>query len=344
MKNRKSLILTFGAMSIALNVVLGTVVSALKIPLLFLDTIGTVLMAVLFGPWWGALVGFLTNVVMVVTTGPTAIFFGIVSVAIALVVGFMARKFDFTKWYIAILTGLLLSVVAPLIGTPISVALFGGLNGSGMDIVVLWLRTSGESVFASTFFSRITGNFVDKIVTALLVMFLVTKLPSLFKYIVGQKNMKRSRKILIVSHCIFNQNVVIEEEARALGAIPSAVDWINEEGLGVVQLPCPEFTFLGLERPSMTYEQYNNEPYREHCRKILRPVIEQILEYVHCGFEITGILGIKSSPSCDHSRGVFMEELRELLLKNNLPVGTQWFLPNVREPVFNSKEHIQKKG
>lgn len=156
--------------------------------------------------------------------------------------------------------------------------------------------------------------------------------------------MKRSKKILLVSHCIFNQNVVIEEEARALGAIPSAVDWINEEGLGVVQLPCPEFTFLGLERPSMTYEQYNNEPYREHCRKILRPVIEQILEYVHCGFEITGILGIKSSPSCDHSRGVFMEELRELLLKNNLPVGTQWFLPNVREPVFNSKEHIQKKG
>lgn len=181
MQNKKSLILTFGAMSIALNVVLGTVVSALKIPLLFLDTIGTVLMAVLFGPWWGALVGFLTNVVMGVTTGPTAIFFGIVSVAIALVVGFMARKFDFTKWYTAVLTGLLLSVVAPLIGTPISVALFGGLNGSGMDIVVLWLRASGESVFASTFISRITGNFVDKIVTALLVMFLVTKLPSLLK-------------------------------------------------------------------------------------------------------------------------------------------------------------------
>lgn len=180
MQNKKSLILTFGAMSIALNVVLGTVVSALKIPLLFLDTIGTVLMAVLFGPWWGALVGFLTNVVMGVTTGPTAIFFGIVSVAIALVVGFMAQ-FDFTKWYIAVLTGLLLSVVAPLIGTPISVALFGGLNGSGMDIVVLWLRASGESVFASTFISRITGNFVDKIVTALLVMFLVTKLPSLLK-------------------------------------------------------------------------------------------------------------------------------------------------------------------
>lgn len=156
--------------------------------------------------------------------------------------------------------------------------------------------------------------------------------------------MKRSKKILLVSHCIFNQNVVIEGEARAFGAIPSAVDWIKEEGLGVLQLPCPEFTFLGLQRPSMTYEQYNTEEYREHCRSILQPVISQIQEYVRCGFEITGILGIKSSPSCDHSRGVFMEELRELLVKNNLPIGTEWFLPNVKEPVFDSEKHFLEKN
>lgn len=156
--------------------------------------------------------------------------------------------------------------------------------------------------------------------------------------------MKRSKKILLVSHCIFNQNVVIEGEARAFGAIPSAVDWIKEKGLGVLQLPCPEFTFLGLQRPSMTYEQYNTEEYREHCRSILQPVISQIQEYVRCGFEITGILGIKSSPSCDHSRGVFMEELRELLVKNNLPIGTEWFLPNVKEPVFDSEKHFLEKN
>src|SRR3954471_1201843 len=104
-------------------------------------------------------------------TSPTAIFFGLVSVAIALIVEFMAKKFNVTKRYIALITGLILSIVAPLIGTPIGIALTGGLDGSGMDIVVLWLRASGESVFASTFISRITGNFVDKIVTCLLVMF-----------------------------------------------------------------------------------------------------------------------------------------------------------------------------
>lgn len=187
MQKGKAIILTYGAVCITLNVVLGTVVSALKIPLLFLDTIGTVLMAVLFGPWWGALVGVLTNVVLGVTSSPSAIFFGAVNVAVAIIVGLMARKFNFTKWYIALTTGLILSIVAPLIGTPIAVAVYGGLNGSGMDFIVLWLRASGESVFASTFISRITGNLVDKIATCLLVMFVVSKLPTFIKVYKGTK-------------------------------------------------------------------------------------------------------------------------------------------------------------
>ncbi len=187
MNKGKTVILTYGAMCIVLNVVLGTIVSALKIPLLFLDTIGTVLMAVLFGPWWGALTGLLTNVILGITTSPTAIFFGLVNVGIALVVGFMARKFNFTKWYIALITGIILSIVAPLIGTPIAVAIFGGLNGSGFDIVVLWLRAAGESVFASTFISRITGNIVDKIATCLLVMFIIMKLPIFQKIYKGHQ-------------------------------------------------------------------------------------------------------------------------------------------------------------
>lgn len=187
LKTSKTMILTYSAMGIALNVVLGTLVSTMKIPLLFLDTIGTVLISVLFGPWWGVLTGGLTNVVLGATTGASAIFFGIVNIAIALVVGSIARKFDFTKWYVALITGFILSIVAPLIGTPIAVAVYGGLNGSGMDLVVLWLRSSGESVFASTFISRIAGNLVDKIITCLLVMFMVGRLPLLSRILKREK-------------------------------------------------------------------------------------------------------------------------------------------------------------
>jgi energy-coupling factor transport system substrate-specific component len=187
MKTSKTIILTYSAMGIALNVILGTFVSSLKIPLLFLDTIGTVLISVLFGPWWGAITGGLTNVVLGATTGASAMFFGIVNIAIALVAGYIAKKFDFRKWYVALITGLILSIVAPLIGTPIAVAVYGGLNGSGMDLVVLWLRSSGESVFASTFISRITGNFVDKIITCFLVMFMIARMPVLSKIFTKEK-------------------------------------------------------------------------------------------------------------------------------------------------------------
>ncbi|MBY0095815.1 CD3072 family TudS-related putative desulfidase [Mesobacillus maritimus] len=153
--------------------------------------------------------------------------------------------------------------------------------------------------------------------------------------------MQRSKKILLVSHCILNQNTVIKEEARALGAIPSATDWIKEEGFGVVQLPCPEFTFLGLDRPPMTYEEYDNEKYRSHCQKILTPIIEQLTEYRRSGYEITGVLGIQSSPSCDQTRGVFMEELQKLFQTHHIPLEKQWYLPNTEDPVFNSNEHVK---
>jgi uncharacterized membrane protein len=112
MKLSRTIILAYSAMGIALNVILGTAVSSMKIPLLFLDTIGTVLISVLFGPWWGVLTGGLTNVVLGATTGAGAIFFALVNIVIALVVGFIARRFDYTKWYVALATGIVILLVS----------------------------------------------------------------------------------------------------------------------------------------------------------------------------------------------------------------------------------------
>jgi predicted secreted protein len=155
--------------------------------------------------------------------------------------------------------------------------------------------------------------------------------------------MQRSKRILLVSHCILNQNTVIENEARAEGAILSATEWAMKEGFGILQLPCPEFTFLGLNRPPMTYEQYNTPEYRKHCREILAPVLNQAKEYQKNGFEITGLLGIKGSPSCDPSRGVFMEELLALLAENEINLKTLWYLPNSSNPIFRSDLHYLKE-
>lgn len=154
--------------------------------------------------------------------------------------------------------------------------------------------------------------------------------------------MQRSNKIIITAHCILNQNTVIKEEARALGAVPSVIEWILAEGYGIVQLPCPEFTFLGMNRPPMTYEQYDTPQYRQHCRDILLPIMEQLHEYQFNGYEIVGTIGIQSSPSCDQSKGVFFEEFHKLLQEKNISVGESYFLPNDLQPIFNPLQHVKR--
>ena len=176
MNTSRTKIMTIGALAIVINVVLGLIVSALKIPLLFLDTMGTIFMSATFGIGWGILVAIGTHLVMTIMEGFVAFPFVLVSIATAIVVGLMARKgkFDIKK---AIITGLLLAIVSPLIGTPIRLALFGGFTGSGADIIIAGLRASGKEIFTSTFIGVVTSNFVDKIVSCILVSILINKLP-----------------------------------------------------------------------------------------------------------------------------------------------------------------------
>ena len=137
-RNNTNFKLIFSALAIALNIVLGTVVGLLNIPLLYLDTVGTIFSAALFGPWYGAAVGGLTNVIQGVITNPKTIPFALVNIAIGLVVGFIAKKWKFNI-ITSIITGLILSVVAPLIGTPIATLVYGGITGDFNDVLFTWL-------------------------------------------------------------------------------------------------------------------------------------------------------------------------------------------------------------
>jgi len=177
MSNRKTFILIMCALAVAINIVFGTVVSMLKIPLIFLDTIGTIFAAVVFGPWQGASVGAITNILLGIMTNPKDIPFLLVNVAIGLIVGYISKRYKFNITT-AIITGLILSIICPLIGTPIAVWIYGGITGSGNDFIFAWLRETGHSIFTSAFIPRITGNILDKLVSCILVSVLLKKLPS----------------------------------------------------------------------------------------------------------------------------------------------------------------------
>lgn len=169
----------FCAIAIALNIVLGIVTSSFKLPL-YLDTIGTILVAVYYGPWYGAAVGALTNIITGIIFNPKDIPFLIVNVAVGLIVGFIAKKFKFTL-VTAIITGLILSVVCPLIGTPIGIWVYGGVTGTGTDFLFIWLQKVGNSIFVSSFIAKITSNFLDKISSCILVWALIKGMPKELK-------------------------------------------------------------------------------------------------------------------------------------------------------------------
>lgn len=189
MKNspfRSTNAMILASLGIVINIVFGTVVQTLQIPLLFLDTIGTIVVAAVLGPFAGALTGGLTNIIQGMITNPKNIPFAIVNIVIGLIVGFIAKKYKFNV-KTAVITGLILSIIAPLIGTPIAVFVYGGVTGGGTDLIFAWLLASGQKIFTAAFIPRITGNLLDKIASCILVALLLKKIP---KNLISGKSVK----------------------------------------------------------------------------------------------------------------------------------------------------------
>ena len=82
--------------AIAINIAVGAIVVALRLPI-YLDSIGTVLVGVVAGPWAGALTGLLANLIWAILpvpggAGPTTAFFAPVAAVIGLLAGFWAGR------------------------------------------------------------------------------------------------------------------------------------------------------------------------------------------------------------------------------------------------------------
>ncbi|GAA0176651.1 hypothetical protein SH2C18_00340 [Clostridium sediminicola] len=136
--------------------------------------------------------------------------------------------------------------------------------------------------------------------------------------------MRREKKIILTAHCVLNQNSVIRDWERAQGAFNDIVRVFLDNNISIIQLPCPEFTFLGEGRPPMTKEEYDIPKYRIICAELAEKVIDQIKEYIRNEYKILGVVGIEGSPSCDTlcKKGVFMEVFQKLLNEENINLSS----------------------
>ncbi len=171
--------LTLIPVAIVLNIVVGQITSALSLPV-FLDSIGTMLIALLAGPWVGGLAGLLSNLIWGLISSPTAAAFAPVAMVIGIVAGLLARAGFFRQWWQAILSGVIIAIALSFVAVPIRTYLFGGVTGSGADFITAYLLAVGRSLFGSVIITVISSNLVDKIVTAVLSWAIVKGLGSRF--------------------------------------------------------------------------------------------------------------------------------------------------------------------
>jgi energy-coupling factor transport system substrate-specific component len=168
--------LPFVAFCIALNLTAGQVTAALKIPL-YLDSIGTILVAVLVGPWSAIICGSAANFLAAAFGNPSMIFFIPVVIVIGAFTGFLARKGWFRKWYLVVIGGILQGVLAAVVSAPISAYVFGGVMMAGTDFLVLYFRSVGNNLLNSVIYQGLASDPADKLVSFLIVFFLTKNLP-----------------------------------------------------------------------------------------------------------------------------------------------------------------------
>ena len=109
-------------------------------------------------------------------------------------------------------------------------------------------------------------------------------------------NDKRQRQIVFLAHCFLNMNTRFPGGADFPGANVPLAELLLQSGVGMVQMPCPEFHCLGLEKT--LYGTLPEKEVRACYRKLAEGVVEQMRSYLDLGYEISAILGMNPSPSC----------------------------------------------
>ncbi|HEX6966257.1 MAG TPA: hypothetical protein VF166_10685 [Gemmatimonadaceae bacterium] len=162
--------------AVALNLALGAVVQALKLPV-YLDSVGTILVAALVGPWAAIVTGVVSNAVLGLLSSPTLFAFIPVAAVIGGLAGVAARLGVFRSVAAATVTGAVIGAAAGLASVPILLALFGGVTASGTGLITLALRAMHLPLPVAAAIASTSTDVVDKALSCALVALVIARLP-----------------------------------------------------------------------------------------------------------------------------------------------------------------------
>jgi energy-coupling factor transport system substrate-specific component len=183
------------ALCAALNFSIGSIVYLVKLPI-YLDSIGTILCALLLAPDRRAgfvcawISGALSLVLSAILINPFVPWFELTDVAIALFSAFAisraaetfrARPLPTLAFTLKVLLyGALTGIIAAIVSAPVVVYLFGGVTGSGSAFLVALFLKSGQQLMSAAILSGLSAEPIDKTLQVLFAALLYRATPGDF--------------------------------------------------------------------------------------------------------------------------------------------------------------------
>ena len=183
------------ALCAALNFAIGNIVYLVKLPI-YLDSIGTILCALLIFPDRGAAIvcafvaGFIGVILSGLVLNPFLPWFTFTVLAIVLVSAlltgsatptFRARPLPVPAFVAkVVLYGVITGIAAAIASAPVVVYLFGGVTGSGSAFVVAFFLKTGQQLLNSALLAGLTTEPIDKTLQVLVAALLYRATPQDF--------------------------------------------------------------------------------------------------------------------------------------------------------------------
>lgn len=150
---------------------------------LFLDMIGTCLVAIVLGPWYGVAVAVAYQGITLLTNFDIGALFVLVNITGALVWGYGVRRFglgsDLSRF---VLLGVLVAVSCSAVGVPINMFLASIGSAQGLESVIGSLESVGLPSAAALFSANITTSIIDKLLASFVGLALFVYLHGRFRF------------------------------------------------------------------------------------------------------------------------------------------------------------------
>lgn len=166
------------AFAICINLIGAQIALMLRLPI-YLDCIGTIFIAAMYGPLYGMIPNVLSGTIFFMMGDAFSLYYAPVGILLGFLVG-LIWKYKKDNIFSLILTTLIVVLPTSFLSACITAYLFGGITSSGSSILVQLLKTPLGLTMAC-FVVQVITDFIDKFIAMILTNFVIKRIPEKYK-------------------------------------------------------------------------------------------------------------------------------------------------------------------